>query len=105
VEKEEQMKVEHQVIKAAQGLSRIKERDGSGQFPELGLCNRCSCLQSLITEFGLRTASCVHQMARLDGKQRIKQCSAFWDMSFKSIIQLVDMGPIFINPNKETIGF
>ena len=84
--------------------SMRKDSHVTGSFPELGLCNHCTNLRGAVTEFGSRTASCYCGITRLTGKQRIRECSAFWDKHHKTLADLLEMTPIFIDP-KEKIGF
>lgn len=102
---EEQRKIEDQIYSEAAQIKSDPSKRGVGIFPELGLCNRCGNLQSVETEHGIRGAHCFRQIVKLNGKQRIRQCSNFWDVHHLSIRTLMEMNPIFIDPNKEKIGF
>ena len=82
-----------------------EERDSHGLFPELGLCNNCTNIRSVVTEFGLRAARCQLDMCKLSGKQRIRKCSAYWDRKYISIYDLLNMEPVLIDPYKNKIGF
>ena len=75
-----------------------------GHFPELGLCNHCANLRGIVTEFGAKRTTCYGNMAKLDGKHRIKDCSSFWDRTYVGIESLLNMCPILIEP-KEEMGF
>jgi len=81
-----------------------KQCSGAGSFPELGLCNKCASFRGIVTEFGLRKAACAHQLAPLTGKQKIRECSLFWDRTHQGLQSLLDMNPLMVDP-KETIGF
>ena len=95
-----------EVCKIAYNIRLDKpERDGRGHFPELGLCNRCSNLKSIVMEYGAKAAACTHSVARLNGRQRVRQCSEFWASSYMGIHSLLEMNPIFIEPDKNKAGF
>lgn len=97
---------EDTVYRIAQYIQPSKEeKRPTGAFPELGLCNHCQNLRGVVTEFGLRCASCFHHVTKLDGRQRILKCSLFWDSNYKSIHELMDYHPEFIDPKKERVGF
>lgn len=75
-----------------------------GFFPELGICEKCGNMRGVVTEFGLRSAQCTATFSRLTGKQKIKHCTSFWNVSYADINSLLPMA-IFIDPKKEKIGF
>jgi len=80
------------------------EQEIVGNFPELGLCNRCSNINGVVTEFGCRQATCHRNMAPLTGKHRIRECTSFWDKSYVGIQSLIDMNPVMIDVKKD-MGF
>jgi hypothetical protein len=94
-----------EAYRGAQNISiNKKDQAVKGNFPELGLCNRCSSMKGIVTEFGAKKASCyIHGL--LTGKHRIAKCSSFWDTSYIGLQGLLSFDPFFIDPNKEKIGF
>lgn len=83
---------------------RNKSASVQNSFPELGLCNKCRNLNGIITEFGLKTAKCSHNMVKLTGGRKIHQCSEFWDIHYVPLENLLSMA-LFVDPNKNTLGF
>lgn len=84
--------------------SMNKDKQVGGHFPELGLCNRCSYLRGVVSEYGTKGASCFNGMVKLTGRLKVRECSSFWDRTYVEIQSLLDMSPLLIDP-KETIGF
>jgi hypothetical protein len=84
--------------------SLFRRCSSSGSFPELGLCNRCSCLRGVVTESGVRSASCGHSIISLTGKQKIRSCNYFWDKTHIGLQALLEFNPLMVDP-KEPVGF
>jgi len=107
MKEKERDELDMQVRNQAYKIHNTKKSDADSvreQFPELGLCNKCGCLRGIVTEFGLRGAFCAGAMTKLDGKQRIKHCTSFWNIHHIPIDILIPM-TIMVDPKKETIGF
>jgi hypothetical protein len=106
IDDENKKKIADQVYRQGYKLFSTfnRQRKEVGHFPELGLCNHCSSLKSIVTEFGARRAACNNSLINLTGKDKITECTHFWDRTHQGLESLLDMNPLLIDI-KETIGF
>ena len=71
---------------------------------KIGLCSDCSSLNYCRSEFGNIVASCARFKIRITGRNRIMECTDYYQRGQMSLYDMYQIAWI-INTNKNSVGF